>query len=921
MSQNNPTIQILDVDYFINDNLPVIRIYGKDSDGKTIGCLISGFEPYFYAHAENPESLCTHLKETFPQITKTEIVPKFKPIGYQTTKTDVVKITVTIPTDVRDLRKEIVNIPGVYEIFEADILYHHRYFIDNNLHPMKWISITPASPEHSIKDPTSLCDQTITAKNITEIDRLTNAPLKYFSWDIECLPINKEFPTPDKSPIILISMAFSPAFEGMDTLVLAAKHVPDVPDDIVCFPNETTMLNRFFEIFRQYDPDIITGYNIKEFDTPYTVDRCEFLSNTQDVAFDTRVGRNEKEFAYRKYGQTTHVSIPGRIIADALPLVKAEYTLTRYTLENVAKELLDKEKLDVPPNEMEEHWNSPTKIHKFLDYSRRDSELAMDLIQTLSLLDKYVALAQVSGITLHDVIARGQTILVEQILSTKYLEQDRLMAMKPDDYTVEIRKKQKSDLKGADVLSPKKGLSKNVIILDYKSLYPTIMMARNICYTTLVTDDSIPEEDLNISPTNGKFIKSEIYKGVIPSILEDLLAKRVETKDKMKETSDPDEKKVLDATQLALKILLNSFYGYSGYERARLFSLILGNSVTSYGRYNIHDSSNTICNEVGSMILRNGQALTPLEAKFFNETDMLVQLESVYGDTDSLFIHCIDMEGNEFKDDIFSVDMTAIIGERLAEIATDRLPDPMQLEYEATAKAALLLAKKRYALWQFEPTKDGWNDKLKIKGLEMVRSDWCDLTSSTQETLLEVILKENDINKCVEYAKEVINKVKDVNDTHDPEILDGLMLSKKLSRPPDQYKNKQPHVAVYDKKIQRGEQPPVVGDRIPYYITKSGKTYIEQAEDPSFVIANSIEINTDYYVTKQMVPPLLRLLEHFGVEESMINVDRKQKGLFDFSTTEKSEPKPPAPTQLKTSSEKKDEPDKISPQQTGLFDY
>lgn len=921
MSQNNPTIQILDVDYFISDNAPVIRIYGKNSDGKTIGCLIPGFEPYFYVHADNPESLCSHLKETFPQITKTEIIPKFKPIGYQTTKTDVVKITVTIPTDVRDLRNEVLNLPGVNEIYEADILYQNRYFIDNNLHPMKWISITPASPEHSIKDPTSLCDKTITAKNVTETERLTNAPLKYFSWDIECLPVNKEFPTPDKSPIILISITFSPAFEGKDTLVLAAKHVPDVPNDIVCFSNEETMINKFFEIFRQYDPDIITGYNIKEFDTSYIVDRCSFLSESQNMVFDTRVGRNEQNLSYRKYGQTTHVSIPGRIIADALPLIKAEYKLSRYTLENAAKELLDKEKLDVPPNEMEEYWNSPTKIHKFLDYSRRDSELAMDFIQTLSLLDKYIALAQVSGITLHDVIARGQTVLVEQILATKYLEQDRLMAMKPDDETVEIRKKQKSDLKGADVLSPKKGLSKNVIILDYKSLYPTIMMARNICYTTLVTDDSIPEEDLNISPTNGKFIKSKIYKGIIPSILEDLLTKRVETKNKMKETSNSDEKKVLDATQLALKILLNSFYGYSGYERARLFSLIVGNSVTSYGRYNIHDSSNTICNDVGSVILRDGQALTPLEAKFFNETDMLVQLEAVYGDTDSLFIHCIDMEGNEFEDDAFSVDMTAIIGEKLAGIATERLPDPMQLEYEATARAALLLAKKRYALWQFEPTKDGWSNKIKIKGLETVRSDWCNLTSSTQETLLEIILKENNIDKCIEYAKDIISKVKDINKTHDPEILDGLILSKKLSRPPEQYKNKQPHVAVYDKKIQRGEQPPVVGDRIPYYVTKLGKSLVEQAEDTAYVIENKIEINTDYYVAKQMVPPLLRLLENFDVEESMINVDKQQTGLFDFSTNTKLESKTSTINKSKNQSEKKEESEKISPQQTGLFDY
>ena len=178
-----------------------------------------------------------------------------------------------------------------------------------------------------------------------------------------------------------------------------------------------------------------------------------------------------------------------------------------------------------------------------------------------------------------------------------------------------------------------------MLILDYKSLYPTIMMAHNLCYTTVVTGDR-PDGETIKPPSGGEFVPPEVSKGIVPSILEDLLNQRTETKKRMKKASDENEYRVLDATQLALKILLNSFYGYSGYARARLYSLTLANAVTSFGRNNILDTRDIINNTIGKIVLRDTTALLFDEAGELSSSDRVVELSVAYGDTDSVFVHC-----------------------------------------------------------------------------------------------------------------------------------------------------------------------------------------------------------------------------------------------------------------------------------------
>lgn len=420
-------------------------------------------------------------------------------------------------------------------------------------------------------------------------------------------------PTADRSPIIMISLAFEPAHQGeLETLVLVGKEAGGDCNGTEHFTDEADLLNRFFEVVRDYDPDVILGYNSNEFDFPYITKRVEVLL-AQGKRLYANIGRDNRAVFCRKIGIVTHVSVTGRIVADVLPLVRRAYSIKQYTLKNVARTLLDIEKFDVSLQQMGEYWNDDgEKLAEFIEYARRDSVLALRLLLNLKLLDKYIALSQVSGALMQDVLDGGQSSMVDNLMFREFKKRDRVIPPRPEQDLTSKRHSDSEELKGGAVLEPVRGLLKDVVVLDYKSLYPTIMMAHNLCYSTVVTGEgrtgplgsepepgSVQDFDLIRSPSGGEFVPAKVYKGIVPSILENLLDRRTETKKKMRSAGE-EEHRVLDATQNALKILLNSFYGYSGYARARLYSLVLANAVTSFGRKNILDTKELIDESIGT---------------------------------------------------------------------------------------------------------------------------------------------------------------------------------------------------------------------------------------------------------------------------------------------------------------------------------
>ncbi|AKB27508.1 Archaeal DNA polymerase I [Methanosarcina siciliae T4/M] len=899
----------MDADYeVINDSGPVIRLFGRGADGKSVCCFVPDFEPYFYLKASGDLHAAARLiKDTFEQVKKVEIVEKFEPVGYQKTKTEMLRITTGLPKDVPEIRDEILKIrdvlraEGDWQVYESDILFRNRFLIDRDLGGMVWVSAEgkPVDPVRYLGTGSAgrsrcenfACDSAFLASGLKRVESLAISPLKYLAFDIECLPLDGGMPSPEASPVIMISFSFEPEYKGHKTLILLAKPADGMDGDVLPCRDETEMLNKFFEIICDYDPDIVAGYNHKDFDIPYITDRVKALA-AKGETINPVIGRDGSPIGYRKFGLITRTEMKGRVVVDALPLVRRAFSLKQYTLRAVSKELLSREKLDVAPMEMEEHWNdSGEKFRKFVDYARRDSELALELVLELRLLDKYIALAQVSGSLLQEIVDGGQTSMVETLLLREFGLKDRVILPKPGDELSAERYDMSSDLKGGEVLEPKKGLLENVLILDYKSLYPTIMMAHNLCYTTVVTGDR-PEGKTIKPPSGGEFVPPGVFRGIVPSILEDLLNKRGETKKRMKRASDENEYRVLDATQLAIKILLNSFYGYSGYARARLYSLTLANAVTSFGRSNILNTRDLINSRIGKIVLRNSEALLLEEAGALSPQDRIVELSVAYGDTDSVFVHC------KTKGDL-SLEEVSLVGNRLSNIVSDSLPDPMELEFESVAKRALLIAKKRYALWLFEPKNSGWESKIKVKGMETVRRDWCELTSTTLNKVLELVLIEGDVDQAVEHVRNVVSNVKNLDPGKDAGIIEKLILTRTLTRKADSYKNKQPHLTVAENLKKRTGVMPSIGTRIPFVITAGRGLFVDRAEDPDYVRENNVSIDVDYYVKKQILPPVERILEVFGVKMSSLDFDAKQKGLFDFEVK-----KPEVKTQGKVSTDK-----------------
>jgi DNA polymerase I len=722
------------------------------------------------------------------------------------------------------------------------------------------------------------------------------------SFDIECLPSRGEMPRAEVSPVILISMAFEPEYRGHKDLVLVGKKIECPREDVQACRDEHDLLSQFASILREYDPDIVAGYNSNEFDFPYLAERAKQLGA------DLRVGREGSSWHLRKIVNRTDVSITGRVVVDLLPIIRSSFSLKQYTLRNAAAELLKMEKHDVDPKEIEALWaEGGVGLIRFISYARRDAVLALRLLLDLRLMDKYIALSRASGSLLQDIVNGGQSGMVENLLLRRFQERGRVVPPKPDADVSDERYVQNEnrdvfyksdkgssrderdakseDLKGGAVLVPEMGLLEDVVILDYKSLYPTIMMAHNLCYSTVITGQGpAPATDHIITaPSGGSFVSPEVSPGIMPAVLQELLEERTKTKKLMKTAGD-EERRFLDAKQYAMKILLNSFYGYSGYARARLYSLALANAVTSFGRKNIL-STKKVIDDIGSVYVINDDVVFKDKMIFGNVAAKGYDLSVVYGDTDSVFVR---LKPSGSGAEAVSLDDAKLIGKKIAETVTSSLPQPMELVFEAFARRAIFPAKKRYALWVFEPVGEVWKDRIKVRGMETVRRDWCGLTSKTLNTCLELVLKEGKVDEAVDHVCSVVVRLQNLDLSEDPEILGDLTLTRRYTKGTGSYKNKQPHIQLVEKIRKRGGQVPGVGDRVPFVIiqgkrgSKSKELFVDRAEDPAFVLEKNMPLDTEYYVEKQILPPVLRIFETFGVTKDRLCMGRGQRNLFGF---------------------------------------
>jgi DNA polymerase I len=822
--------QILDVDYVLINEKPVVRLFGKNEKGEVVCGFCEDYLPYFYVKCdEMPESL-----KNDPLVVKIEKVKRFLPVGYQTKPEEVYKITLKNPAKTPEVREKIRSDKVI--LFEADILFKYRFMNDFDLKSFDWIE---AGEENNVSTNSVQAQKKIKISRFKTIEKTDDAPLRYLSFDIECVSL-KEGVMPDqkKDPIIMISVVFSEPYRGKKSMVLSTR--ADI--DVTPFESEKEMLNGFIDIIKGYDPDILSGYNINNFDIPYILERMK--QNSIAPVF----GRCERKYVVSNKLTNKHkTNIAGRIVVDSFEIVKKDFSLKRYGLDFVAKELLNEEKEDIKKSKIEKFWNgNQDQFRSLVKYCKKDSELALNLVLKLKLLDKYVALSKISGILLQDILDSGETTRIENFILREFNKEGYILPCRPEQKYVSVREKARIiELKGGFVLQPKKGIHSSVAVLDFKSMYPSLIITYNICPTTLIVENGA--ENPIESPSGAKFVPREIRQGIIPKILQHLMDERQKIKKTMKQEANENIKRSLYARQWALKIMANAFYGQFGYSRAKIYNLDVANSITSFGRDTIQKTKDIIERDFG--------------------------YEVVYGDTDSVMVKVPAEELEEI----------AKIGRDVSSSITKRLAGIMELEFEKVFKRFLPLTKKRYAAWCFEASKDGWKESIEMKGIETVRRDWCDLVSEAMSDVIEIILKKNDIKATVEYFKNVVD---DLINGKIP--IQKLVITKTMTKRPELYVGMQPHAELVKKvKIRSPAEAPGIGDRIGYVIVKGTQLLSKRAEDPLYVIEKGLEIDPQYYIENQLLPPLERIFTALDISKSELLGKGRQMQLLKAINNEK----------------------------------
>jgi DNA polymerase, archaea type len=823
-------LQIIDADYILLQNKPIIRLFCKDINGETVCVFYDKFMPYFYLHADekNFPDIIEDITRKFTNL-KVEIVEKNMPIGYQP-PAKVLKITGTNPQQTPEIREYVKQFGTPYE---ADVLFKYRFMSDNDMKGMCWIE----AQGKFMRTSTVKC-KALSAEKIRPIENPKNAPLKYMALDIEVLSSIEGIPTPENGKIIMMSMAFNPAYKGKTSTVIIAKSGRTNGNTITC-ASEEEMLDKFKEILDDYDPDIMCGHNINGFDLPFMIKRMEILKMQCDL------GRSEKHVMLRKLQRSYMPSISGRVVVDTFEIYKRDpwVKFKRYDLSTICKEVLGEGKHEFSGanfmKRVNDVWKS-SDFREFAEYCRKDSELSLRLVVERRLLDKFFEIAKLSGLLLQDCLG-GQSQRHECRLLREFGKRNYILPCKPEDV---IRDEEESHgLKGALVLDPEVGFHEWIVCLDFTSMYPSLIKAFNICTTTFMTNGGDVEHF--VSPYGTKFVKPSVVKGIIPQVIEEGMNARVETRKKYKAETDPENRRLLEAKQLALKDMLNSLYGYTGYARSKLYVMDIANTITAFGRDTITRTKDLI------------------------EKNFPVKI--IYADTDSVF----------FKSDKTDLDSAEELGKQISKFVSEHMYG-LDLKFEKIFKTFLIEAKKRYAGWAFYRDGDKWVDKIEMKGIETVRRDWCDVVSQTMLEVLNTILKERNISKASKHVREVIDSI-----AKGSMPLEKLTIIKGVTKEIKAYDGVQPHVELAKKMMQRDKSKSLVGERLGYVIIKGNQLVSKRAEDPEFVKENNLQVDPEYYIYNQLLPPLERIFEVCGISSSELIEGVKQKSLMDMFNSEK----------------------------------
>jgi len=624
---------------------------------------------------------------------------------------------------------------------------------------------------------------------------------------------------PKENPILMISYS-----DGVESKVITYRDSDSI--NAIKVDNEKEMLEEFQKIIRTRSIDILYGYNSAQFDFPYIKERCK----RNEVHLT--LGRDDSEIFITHRGMIPSVLISGRIHADVYQMV---FFLARigalksntYTLYDVYSETFGINKKMVNKQEIWKMWDSNNIDRgQLVDYCMEDSLATHRLGERF--LPIFIELSKIVNMSLKDTLISTTGQMVESFIISEAVKRNFIVPTRPKG--AEVYARDASPIEGAYVKVPAPGIYENIAVFDFRSLYPSIIVSHNISPDT-INCSCCTEEESFISPEGHRFCSKK--KGLIPEILRKILLHRKKLKMQLKTLDKKSEEYVYTyARQYAFKILANSFYGMLGYVRARWYCKECAAATTAWERFFIKD------------------VIKQFESKGYNV---------LYSDTDSIFVLMEEKNKDEINELVSDVNKS--------------LPEEMELELEDFYKRGLFVskrgdtktgAKKKYALLSESGT-------IKIRGFELVRRDWSGIARRTQKEILEVILREGDIDKAVYIVQKTIQKLR-AGRVKKKDLTISTVLRKNI----DEYKSISPEVSASKKGIARGLKIKE-GQMIKYIITSKGESTSEKAELADYV--KERDYDAEYYIDKQVIPAVEKILGELGYDSNLIKTGKKQSGL------------------------------------------
>ncbi len=658
---------LLDGAYQAVDDGVVLELFGRSRDGEAVVARYYGFRPYFVLLEPTDEER-TRLKED-PEIVAVEP----ESIFHEGRTRTAVRVTLHRPWRVPEYRKSYQGAGTEARVLSCDIPFVHRFLYDKGLGLCVRFEAEEEPEAVRARYTVPRVVRVVTGDG-HDIERSEpfRPTLRTLSFDIENAIRERT--------IYTICGVAEGGGRPRRTFRLTA-------------PEEARIVREFLELVVEDDPDVITGYNIGGYDLPLLAERAKALG-----LGPLALGRERSEAD--ELGDRLW-KVTGRIIADAWWTARRELRPKQESLQYVARTLLNDSKLDVDRRNITEEWRrDPARV---MEYCEHDADLALRILLKLRATDKAADLATVARMPLEEGLNGRTSQFIDAILIPR--ADARGIGVPPNH-----PRSGDSAIEGGYVHSIRPGLFRWVVVLDFKAMYPSIIVARNLCFTTL------SPEGTTVAPGGARFLAPEVRRGIIPEILTELLADRDRFRSAAKAAPTPEVAAYYDGLQNAVKVLMNSFYGVLASSFYRFTNKEIGASITAFAR----EAITSIIHELE----RGG-------------------FDVIYSDTDSVFV----------RSPVESLEGAREFGEAVARRFTAA---GATFEFQSVFETFFSHgAKKRYvgrAVWPRE--------ERVVRGYETRRSDAFDYQSEALLEVFDLVLK-GETEAAVRRSRELVAAVRE----------------------------------------------------------------------------------------------------------------------------------------------------------------